>query len=130
MDESWRAVDAGGFQKSERAGQVRVEDRLGGEDAAVDVGLGGEVHDGVGLFVADKRVDQRLVGDVPLDEAVAGGMIERSEVLEVAGVGELVEVDHIEPAGGASGEQADESRADETGASGDDQFHLCWISQS
>jgi hypothetical protein len=43
------------------------DERLRVEDRAVDVRLGGEVHDGVG--VGDERADDVAVGDVALDEA-------------------------------------------------------------
>ena len=59
----------------------------------VDVRLGGEVDDGVG--VGDERPDDLRVGDVALDEAEPGGLLrvglDGGEVRLVAGVGQLVE---------------------------------------
>ena len=70
-----------------------AQERLGIQDGAVDVRLGREVDDRVGL--GDERPDDVRVGDVALDEAEAGGLLrigpDRGEVGLVAGVGQLVE---------------------------------------
>jgi hypothetical protein len=49
---------------------VGAGERLGIEQRAVDVGLGGEVHHGVAL--RHERVDRGAVGNVALDEAEPG----------------------------------------------------------
>ena len=48
------------------------QERLGIEDRAVDVRLGGEVDDRVGL--GHQRPDDGRVGDVAADEAQPGGL--------------------------------------------------------
>ena len=55
------------------ADHARPQERLGVEDAPVDVRLGGEVDDRVG--VGDERPDDRRVGDVALDEPEPGRLL-------------------------------------------------------
>ena len=96
------------------------KERLRVEDRAVDVGLGGDVDDGVGAV--DERPDDVRVRDVALDEREAGGLLgialDGREVRAVAGVGELVEHGHARPVVAAE-DLADELAADEAGAAGD-----------
>ena len=69
--------------------QLVCTNSSGRRDRAVDVALGGEVHDGV---VAVHRGEHGVaVGDVALHERVAGVVVEVAQVVEVAGVGERVE---------------------------------------
>ncbi len=65
----------------------------GAVDGAVDVRFGGEVHDGARLMFGQEAADKIVVADVALDEGVAHITVQAGEVLAVAGVGELVEVD-------------------------------------
>ena len=59
-------VRAHRFEYRERADDVGAQERLGVGQRIVDVGLGGEVHDGVGL--GDQLVHQFGVGDVALNQ--------------------------------------------------------------
>ena len=105
-------------------------DRVGGDEvgcavnAAVDVTFRGEVEDRVvaGQYV----VEQRAVEDVALDEPVAPIVRDRREVLQVAGVRELVVDGHfgVLVADVAPGEQGpDVVRSDEPGGTRDQQLH-------
>ena len=87
------------------------------------------MDDGIGLDGGKDGVDGGGVGDVGFVEGIARVGGNGRQVFEVAGVGEGVHVGEAEVAGGGQGE-ADESGADEAGASGDEQFHLYWSSQS
>ena len=60
------AVVAHGFEHGERADDVGANERLGIGERVVDVGLGGEMHDGIGL--GDELAHQRRVGDVALHQ--------------------------------------------------------------
>jgi hypothetical protein len=62
-------------------------------DAAVDVRFGGKIDDGAGLVLGKQAADEVKVADVALDEGVARIALQAGEVLEVAGVGQRVEVD-------------------------------------
>ena len=96
---------------------VGADEGLGIHDGAVDVRLGGEVDDGVG-GVGDGVAHGLSVGDVGADELVSlvGDAI---EVLEVAGVGQEVDIDDAD-VGALVEDDADETGADEAGASRDD----------
>ena len=82
-----------GLEQGEGAVDVGFDEGGGPEDGAVDVALGGEVHDGVGLVLREQAGDQRAVEDGAVDEDVGRVAGERCEVVHVAGVGERVEVD-------------------------------------
>ena len=86
----------------------------GPENRAVDVRLGGEVDDRVAAL--RRRGDRVRVGDVALLELVLDAL----EVRPVPGVRQLVEDDDLVP---AASEAADEVRADEAGAAGDEHAH-------
>ena len=98
---------------------VRVHDR------AVDVRLGREVDDRVDL-VRLQRLSHRLcVADVALHEGVARIVVDVQQVVQVAGVGQLV-VDQDAIVGVLVQHVADEVRPDEPGAAGDHQvLHSC-----
>ena len=101
------------------------------EEGAVDVALGGEVDDGVDA--GDELGDEVGVADVALDEAVALGerrAVDVAQVVEVAGVGQLVEVDDLVVVVRRQ-EMADEVAADEAGAARDQdlphRFLAVWL---
>ena len=90
-------------------------DELGAaEDRAIDMRLGGEVHDGIAA--CSGVADGDRVGDIALVELVGDTL----EVGAVARVRELVEDDDIVP---ALDEQLHEVRADEPRAAGDEDPH-------
>ena len=57
--------------------------------------LGGEVHDHVGREAAKELAHSRRVDDVGLDEGEARVSRNRLEIVEVAGVGQLVDDEHL-----------------------------------
>jgi hypothetical protein len=125
-------VEAGAVEEAERADDVGLDERLGGIDGAVDVGLGGEVNDGVDLMLGEEAGDEGDVADVAVRENIAGVGREVGEIGGVAGVGEGVEVDELrDPFDGLragrraffSEALADEVAADEAGAAGDKEVH-------
>ncbi len=121
MEEALDAALAGGFEQDEDAVDVGLDEGARVHERAVDVRLGGEVDDGVG--VTHRLFNLGGVADVALNEAVAGVVLDVAQVVEVAGVGELVEVDDIVVV--MAQEPAHEVGADEAGAAGDeDGFHL------
>jgi hypothetical protein len=98
---------------------VRLDERVGLGDRAIDVGLGGEVHDRVAAL--HRRRDRVGVLDARVHEAVAGAAGDVGEVLLPPGVGELVEDDDLVAVLGDA--LADEVRADEAGPAADEQLH-------
>ena len=61
------ALGAGDVEEHLRADDVGLHERLGRHDAAVDVRLGGEVHDLAHAVLGPRRLEQVLVGDVVSD---------------------------------------------------------------
>ena len=84
--------------------------------------FGREVHDGIGLFVGDQAVHQSRVTDIALHKAIVRKVRDRLEVLQITSVRELIEIDDSRRLR-RSLHQADERRADESCAAGNQQFH-------
>jgi hypothetical protein len=93
-------------------------------DAAVDVALGREVHDGARPVLGQQAVEQGAVADVAVHEAVAASPCSAGQVGEVAGVGQRVEVD--DRLAGWRQPVEHEVAADEAGAAGDEYGHAAW----
>lgn len=62
-----------GLQQVEGADDIGLDELAGAVDAAIDVTLGGQVHDRIGSVVGDGGVDRGSVGDVDVSELVVGG---------------------------------------------------------
>ncbi|MCY1178869.1 hypothetical protein D9M73_192420 [compost metagenome] len=87
-------VGAYGFQQAEGADDVGFDEVFRAVDRAIDVGLGGEVDDGAWLVLLEQTCDQLSVADVAVHEDVALVALQAAQGLQVACVGEFVEVDH------------------------------------
>ena len=111
-------VGAGGFEEVEGADDVRLDELGGAVDGPVDMGLGGEVHDGAGLMLGEQARNQFGIPDIAADKGVAWISLEGGKVLEIAGVGELVEIDDGVLLQGDPVE--DEVGTDEAGSAGDE----------
>ena len=110
-------VGTDGFEQAEGADDVGLDEVFRAVDAAVDVRFGGKIDDGAGLVLGEQFGDEVEIADVALDEDVARIALQSGEVLEVAGVGQRIEVDDRfirlrQPV-------EDEIAADEAGAAGD-----------
>ena len=105
--------DLASLEEDVGAVDVVLGELEGVAEGVVDVGLGGEVHDGVDVLGDEEVVDEVGAGDVALDELEVRGGFGRVEVLEVGAVVELVE-DHDfvvrvgadEPVGDVGGDEA------------------------
>ena len=109
-----------GRQQAVGAVDVGLDERRRLQQRAVDVALGGEVDDGVDLV--DQLPDELGVADVALHEAVALAQrpaFDVEQVVGVAGVGQLVEVDDLVVVV-LRQEVADEVAADEARAARDE----------
>ena len=87
-------------------------------DGSVDVRLGGQVHDG-GRLMRDKHAGHPFaIGNIGADERDPRIAQRTLEVEQASGVGQLIEND--QPIGGVAEGVANEIRADEPRASGDE----------
>jgi hypothetical protein len=112
-------VVPGGFEQGVGADDVGLDEFGRAVDGAVDVALGGQVHDAVRLVLAEQAADLGGVADVDLLEGVARVAGDAGQGVEVACVGQAVHVDH--PVVGVSDQVPDDGGADEAGAAGDEQ---------
>ena len=113
-----RPVRARRFEQREGADDVGLHEVARARDRPVDVALGREVHHGVGPELGEEPVHRGAVADVGAGEAVVRQVRDRPQAVEVAGVGELVDVQHLDA--DLAREVADQGRADEARAPGDE----------
>src|SRR5438874_10259626 len=76
-----------------RADDVGLDEVGRTDDRAVDVAFGREVNDGARPMALQRLLEKRPVADVPAREHVPAVAAQRVEVAQVAGIGELVQVD-------------------------------------
>lgn len=113
-------MGARGLEQAERAGDVRLDERLGAVDGSVDMTFGGQVEHGVGCVFLKDMFEKGSVTNIAVDEGVVGVLLHVRQGCEVSGVGEGVEVDHPVPGGEC---KMDEVGADETAAACNENFH-------
>ena len=82
------------LEEDEGADDIGLDKGSGAVDGAVDVTLGGKVDDGPRPVLPQEGRDELPVTYITLDKGVAFVAAEAGQALEVAGVGEEVEVDH------------------------------------
>jgi hypothetical protein len=106
------------FEQAEGAQDISLDEVLGTVDGSVHVTLGREVDHDPRAVLGQQKVDQVKVTQVALYEDVPRITLETGNVLEVARIGELVEVDYRLVVGGEPVEY--EVATDETGAASDE----------
>ena len=105
------------LQQDLRPQHIGAHKDLRSGNGAVNMGFGGKMDDRIDCpFLQDGR-HQRGIADVTLDKAVVGIVFDRGQVLQVAGIGQAIQVGHV--AAGIGGNKGmDKIGADETSASG------------
>ena len=88
------AIGARAFQQAVGAHNVGGDEILGAMDRTVDMTLGGKVDDGARAALGQQPRHQRGIADVALHKDMALIALQRLQVGQIAGVGELVEVQH------------------------------------
>ena len=111
----------GGGQQSVGAHQVGAYESVGAADRAVDMALGGKVHDGVNIMLGQGLADLLAVADIPLDEHQLRLVFQGRQGRPVAGIGQDI-VGHQGGPGVLSGPVIDEIGANKAGSAGD---HEC-----
>ena len=79
---------------TQRTGNIGVDEYLGLFNRAIDVTFGCEINDCVDPVLIYKLLNQRPVTDISLDELVVGVTLVLRKILQVAGVRELVQINH------------------------------------
>ena len=78
--------------------------------------LGGEMNDGARLVALQQALDKFAIHNVALFEAIARMGLDRAQVIQIARVGEFVEIDDV--CGFFGDPLQNEVRANEAGAAG------------
>src|SRR5208282_5374200 len=102
---------------------VGLNKDFGAKNGTVDVTFGGKVKDRVNSVCRDDVIEQLAVANVSFDEEVTLVVLQVGKILEVAGVGELVERYHraLRPVGT---EVMDQIRPDEAARACDEDVHV------
>src|SRR6266481_5248628 len=111
------------FKQTECAVDIGADEIIGTVDGAVDVALGGEVNNGARLFAPQQVAQEITIDDVALLETIVCVRLDGTQVVEIARVGQLVE---IQDAGRFRGDPLEnEVRANKARATGDEDeiFH-------
>ncbi len=106
-----------GFQQREGPHDIGGDKGFRSEDRPVDVRLGGKVDHAIDTLVIQQGLDQRLIADIALHEAVRRQRLDVREALQVAGIGQQIEVDDAVTRMPAQ-PVANEVGADKAGAAG------------
>jgi hypothetical protein len=93
LDETPDFILPAGIEQVQGAYHISPDEFIGVQDAAVHVRFGCKINDGVNPF-PEYLADRIRVAYVPLDELVPGVILETGKVFEIAGVGELIQVQH------------------------------------
>jgi len=109
---------AGHVQHDLGTQDVGAHEDVGAVDAAVHVGLGGEVDDLGGMILGKHGLHGGAVGDVGLHEGVAGVACDLFDIVGVAGIRQRVKVDEMD-VGILLHLLEDKAGADEAAAAGD-----------
>src|SRR5690606_14312975 len=118
-------VGAGGYQQLVGTDDVGLDELGRTVDGAIDMGFGGQVHDGVWLELQQRFAYPLTIGDAGLQELIARIAIHFRQGVEVAGVGELAQVEHAVP--GVAKAMAEQGRAADPGPAGDENAHDDWL---
>ena len=81
-------------KQAERADDVGLDEFGRAVDRAVDMAFGREMHDDVDVVFAKNSRHSGGVADVGLDEAIVRIILDLAQRGEIAGIGELVDIDH------------------------------------
>ncbi|MCY1451930.1 hypothetical protein D9M71_688200 [compost metagenome] len=87
-------VGAHGFEQVESANDIGVDECLRAVDGAIDMGLGGKIENGAGLVLFEQVLDQGTVTDIALHEYMLRIARQAAEVIQVACIGQLVQIDY------------------------------------
>jgi hypothetical protein len=119
-------VGTGGLKESEGADDVCLDELGRPMNGAIDMGLGGKVDDGPRLMLCKELRNEFGIANIATDEGMAGIPLQGGEVLEVARISELVEINDGVVL--KSDPVEDEVGTDEAGAAGNEDggVHRSW----
>ncbi|MCY1367524.1 hypothetical protein D9M69_544650 [compost metagenome] len=89
-----RPVGTHRLQQVEGPDHVGLDELAGAMNGPVHVALGGEIHHGAGSMVFQQLVNQCPVANIALHEHMPCVALQGLEIFGVAGIGQLVQIDH------------------------------------
>src|SRR5262245_26841081 len=110
-----------GLEQDIGPNNIGVDEFGGSVDRAVDVALRCQVHDRVGIKAGKNIAHGGTIADVDTAEVVARMALYRSQRREIAGIGQLVEDEHLMTR--VIDEMPDDGRSDEPCAARNDDLH-------
>jgi hypothetical protein len=113
-------VVARGFKQGVSADDIGLDEIRRPADGAIDMRFGSEMHHRIRLMFMEDTRYFRGIADIDLLETITGIVRHRGQGLQIPRVGQLVYID--DTASGIVDELAYDSRADESGAAGDEDF--------
>ena len=114
-------VGARRLEHRERADDVGLDERVAAGDRAIDVALGRQMDHVVGRETLERLGHRAPVADVDPGEAIVRRIVDRSQRLQIAGVGERVDIEHVDA---GADEMPAHRRADESRAAGHEHLAL------
>src|SRR6266516_2609832 len=90
-----RPISANRLEQIERAHDIGLDEIAGTMNRPIHVRFRGEVDDRARVVLREHPAYQLAIADVALYEHMAGIVLQRSQVRQVTGVGELVEIDDM-----------------------------------
>ena len=114
-----------GFQQHIGADHVGVDEIGRAIDRAVDMALRRQMHDGIGIEASKRFGDGRTIADVGAAETKARMVLHRSERGEIAGIGQLVDDEHVVL--GVADQMPHQRRSDKTRAAGNHNLHARFL---
>src|SRR5580704_13085723 len=89
-----RQVGTRSFKQMKRSEHVGAKEGFGAQNGPIDMAFGGKVDDRRRPVIGEQPVHGLAVADIAPDEDMVGVALKRSEVAQVACIGEKIEVDH------------------------------------
>lgn len=121
LNKSLYLMSLGAFQKYLGALDIGLNERRGIQDAPVNMGLSGEIDNGVKALVQNS-IHRLAVSNIDLHEVISWSVLNIFQVLQVSGVGQLIQVRYF-PLRMLFSNVMDEITADEARASSYKQSH-------
>src|ERR1700722_10304761 len=94
LGRAFNQIRPGGFKQPESTFYVGAHKSLGAGEGTVHVALSREMQYGARLVTIEQPIEKRWVADVALLEMVGGKPLDGNQVLQIAGIRELVEIDY------------------------------------
>ncbi|EKD34351.1 MAG: hypothetical protein ACD_75C02377G0001, partial [uncultured bacterium] len=107
----------GHFEQGKRSFDIGSDKCSGAGDRTIDMGFRGKVDDGIDQFFPEQLRHQVTIADIPADKAIPLPFFYPRKVLQVAGIGQFIKIDHP-PVRMIAVQQPDKIGADEPASSG------------